>query len=161
MVPEDPTPTGVDNGRMVGDPEAPPSKPEVGTLLPQAHGGSLRYGNPGNAGGPGGRLPAVVRQEIGRMVREHGLPFLERVLSRQEFDVVPIKVRGPDTFELVDKKIVKLAGGERVEYATVPVNTRTVVGALAVALAGSEGMVAPEKAGLTKRRRLEIIVRHE
>jgi hypothetical protein len=139
-------------------PPEPAVTPEVGELRPGPRGGMILYGsvdgNPGNKGG--GRLSLAVRQEIGRMVREHGLPFLERVLSGEECDVVPFKVKGPQTVELIEGKMVKLDGGERIDYARVPIAARTRLQGVAVGLSSSEGMVSPEKAGLQKRRILEV-----
>lgn len=145
MVPESSSP-GAQPGPASSS-EAPPLKPEVGELVPQAHGGSLRYGNPDNAGG--GRYPVAVRQEIGNMVRAHGLPFLLEVL------------RGTAT----DEKAVVVSDGKdngsHVEMVEVRIDARTRLAGVLGAVAASEGMVSPEKAGLTKRRVLEVVVRHE
>ena len=56
-----------------------PKTPEktVGEMIPQPHGGALRYGNPGNKGGPG--VPkSAIRLEAQETFRE----LLKRIKSR-------------------------------------------------------------------------------
>lgn len=51
----------------------------VGTLVPQPHGGALRYGGT-NAGGSG-RPPLVLRQDLRQLLDKHGLKFVAGVLA--------------------------------------------------------------------------------
>ena len=53
--------------------------PKTGTLIPQTHGGALRYGGT-HKGGPG-RTPDELRGTIRQIIDEHGLPFLRAALS--------------------------------------------------------------------------------
>lgn len=145
----DVVPETASGGRQeaAGESEAPLPPPEVGTLHPPSHGrGLIRWGsqdgNPGNKGG--GRLPTVVRREIGRIVRDYGLDYLEDVISGKA----------------TDQRVVVVSDGKdngshsEIHELRVPSSVR--VPAIFGAVAASEGMVSPEKPNLQRPRRLRV-----
>jgi hypothetical protein len=159
--PDEPESPQVDEPPADASDTEPAIEPEVGeirpgSLLPQLHGGSIRWGNPGNRGG--GRHPEPVRQRLREILQQPGggVDLIEEAIARTAVDLVPIKVSGGERVEMVAGKAVKLANPELVQLVEVPTPVRTALVAADVALRAAEGMVAPEKPGLTKRRILEV-----
>lgn len=58
---------------------------KVGELVPQAHGGALRHGNPGNKGG--GRTPNEIR-ELMRQPLAKLLPIITRIAEAPDVEEV-------------------------------------------------------------------------
>lgn len=70
-------------------PVAPATPPEIGSLVPQEHGGALRYGGT-NAGGPG-RPPSALRATC-RASFAARIKILEDIADGEPI----VKLRGPD-----------------------------------------------------------------
>lgn len=131
----------------------PAASEDVGhTWRVPAHGiGLLRVGNPGNRGGRS--YPSSIKGELRRILDEHGLELLERVVRRLE----------PE-YRVVRKKAGETSKGQPVyqdEIVAVPCSIDSALRAVAVAVTAAETRPATEKVGAEKRRILEIVMQRE
>src|SRR4051812_33221468 len=103
--------------------------PEVRRIpQPGGRGALLAGGMPGNRGG--GRKPGLIRAQIRELIALHGVDFLEAVLRRETVDFkVAKRIRREGAQAIQDDELI-----------AVPVDTKTVLYALDLALRASEGM---------------------
>jgi hypothetical protein len=117
-----------------------------------AHGvGLLRVGNPGNRGGRS--YPSSIKGELRRILDEHGLELVERVVRRLE----------PE-YRVVRKHVGETSKGQPIyadEIVAVPCSIGEALRSVAIAVAAAETRPATEKPGANKRQVLEVVMQRE